>query len=462
MERLIIVSADGHLGAQPETYREYLEPAFRASLADLERDNRWFLDAQKSLRPTLPADMLEAVDSQYALRSGGEQGGFDIGRRMRELDREGVTAEIVFPGHQVAIQPFFSVINNPFPPELRAAGARAYHRWASDCFAESQGRMFGVADPGPCLDMDATLRELRWCAEHGFRSVQLPGNTADRALPPLTDQYFEPFWSSCEELGLVLAAHAGYGHEQGRFTEFARGFLDRVVKAGKSDDGGSMMQAFESAEDSPLQLDMGPRRVVWQLMLGGVFDRHPKLRLGLTEVRADWLPPTLRHLDLLAAKQKTPLSMKPSEYWSEHCFITPSSIHICEMEMRREIGVDRLLFGTDYPHPEGTWPNTQDWIRATFKRVPEREARAILGENAIRCYGLDRDRLTAIAGRIGPRSEDVLGEDHVVDPICVRHFHQRGGLLHGPERVDTASIEALFSEDLSRVGANPTSTCSPS
>ena len=211
------------------------------------------------------------------------------------------------------------------------------------------------------------------------------------------------------------------------------------------------MQAFESPEDSPFRLDMGPRRLLWQLMLGGVFDRHPNLKFCLTEVRADWIPDTIKRLDTLAAENRSPLKMTPSEYWEQNCFVTPSSIHICEMEMRDQIGIDNLIFGTDYPHREGTWPNTRDWIRMTFKGVAEADARKVLAENAIRCFSLDRDKLLPIARRIGFEPAEVLVEEANVDPLCVEHFNARGGILQPPEQINVKDVDTLFAEDLQLV-----------
>ena len=75
--------------------------------------------------------------------------------------------------------------------------------------------------------------------------------------------------------------------------------------------------------------------------------------------------------------------------------------------MRHEIGVETISFGRDYPHPEGTWPHTREWLRDAFAGVPEDELRLMLGENAIRFFGLDRDRLAEIAKRIGPTVEEI-------------------------------------------------------
>jgi hypothetical protein len=118
--------------------------------------------------------------------------------------------------------------------------------------------------------------------------------------------------------------------------------------------------------------------------------------------------------------------------------------------MRHEIGIDQLLFGTDYPHPEGTWPNTRDWIRTALAGVPEAEARKILGENAVAAYGLDGALLDEVASRIGPSVE--LLADGEADDELVGHFDQRAAYRRAAEVVDTTAIDAVLDADLVGVG----------
>lgn len=445
MEPLIIISGDGHVGARPEDYREYIDPEYRGALEDLVAENEAFLKITAA-RPIVMA-------AGGASPSSDEFAGWNVQTRLADLDRDGVAMEVLHGGHQGSVLPFYSVMNKPYPADLRAAGARAYHRWVADLISQSDGRMHGVADPGPCLELDATVRELQWCKENGFVSVSLPQNTWDDALPPVHDKYYEPVWQACEDLGLVLSVHAGWGSPQGKFWEFAAQFEKLVVGAEDEQEASAkMLEAMAKSEDSPLVLDMGPRRVLWQLMLGGVFDRHPDLKLVLTEVRADWLPSTIRLLDEKLARGTASMKLKPSEYWQQNCYATPSSIHECEIEMRNEIGLDQIIFGTDYPHPESTWPQTREWIKHTFQGVPESDARKILGENALRCYGFDRAKVEEIARRIGPAPSDVLGSFDV-DPALLESFHQRAGLRRPAELADPEAIARLLDEDLQLTGA---------
>jgi hypothetical protein len=104
------------------------------------------------------------------------------------------------------------------------------------------------------------------------------------------------------------------------------------------------------------------------------------------------------------------------------------------------------MFGTDYPHMEGMWPNTWDWIRATLSKIPEVEARQILGENAINFYGLDRGILEEAALRCGPLSADLLG-DQPVDPALLENFHTRGGIDKRPD-LHEQELKATVRQDV--------------
>jgi predicted TIM-barrel fold metal-dependent hydrolase len=457
MTRLIVVSGDGHAAAPLDTYRPYLATKYHAALDELivsdERDYR-----AQIAGPAHPTPEAMAVfDNRGAMAAGGEAGSYDLDVRLREMDAEGTAGEIVHSGTQSAPPLWYGTANHEYSPELQWVGVQAYHRWLADFMGGSGGRLFGVAEPGPTHDMDASVRELEWLAANGFVSVGVPGIIADPNLPPLTDAYYEPFWAACADLGLVLSVHAGWGLPQGMIFKF----FDMMVAQMGGNVGDRNQDDIEnftsmvtgelsSSEDSPFRLDLGPRRVMWQLMLGGAFDRHPNLKLALTEIRAEWLPATLAELDRLADSAVS-LAHKPSEYFAQHCAVSPSSIHRVEVEMRHEIGLKQLLFGTDYPHHEGTWPNTREWIKASMAGVPENEARLILGDNAIDFYGLDRQALTEVANRVGPEASEVLVDSHDVEDQLIAHFDQRAGYNREAEVVEVAGLRSAFDEDRKRL-----------
>lgn len=439
MERMLIVSADGHITPPPSAVFEYLDRAYH---------DPWmaeFLDENEAWRRGLSylvfsPEVLEVIDKDNAIRTHGDLG-WEFDRRIAEMDREGVAAELLLAGVHAAASPFFTCANRVYPADVRLAGIRAYHRWVADFMAASNGRLFGVALPGPCLDLDDAIAELRWVADHGFRSVAVPGIVKDPQLPPLHDPYYEPYWAACHDLGMVLSVHASHGRPQGEFLPY----IERVFEMlGAEATPQRVQEAMSNGEvsGSPFAPDFVPQQVLWELIAGGVFDRYPTLKIAFTEVRADWVPATMRALDARFDAGEFRLARRPSEYWETNCMAGASSIKASEIRLRHEIGVDHLMFGRDYPHAEGTWPNTFDWLRTAFADVPEHEARQILGENAVRCYNLDGAALAKVAQRIGPRPEDILGGGHDVDAALVANFTSRGGYANSREEIDVAALNA--------------------
>lgn len=460
---VLIFSADGHAGAKRmRDYLPYFDPAVRDTVADLLTEEEQAY--RRMLAPdftSTPAEHEPAESERLWSPAAPERfGGWDIAVRMEQLDREGVAGELLVPGHQFSSLPLFSVVNRPFEADLRDAGMRAYHRWLADFMASGAGRLYGMADPGPCHDIDAAVRELRWVREHGFVSVGVPGTIEDPTLPSLLSDHYEPFWQACVDLDVTLMVHAGWGFPQGRYQEFIAAFVtthlggeeaSQIVAAQQHLDEearAALQKEFAESPASPFRLDFGPRRLLWQLMLAGVFDRYPSLRFVLTEVRSDWVPGTLQLLDSWHEQRETALKMRPSDYWASHCFATPSSIHQVEVDARAAVGVERLMLGIDYPHPEGMWPDTWDWIRVAFAGVPENEMRMILGENALRAFPVDGERLRAVADRIGPDTRSLLTGSDGVPIEHVEHYHRRGGFLRPTERVDRDAVLRLADDDL--------------
>jgi predicted TIM-barrel fold metal-dependent hydrolase len=147
----------------------------------------------------------------------------------------------------------------------------------------------------------------------------------------------------------------------------------------------------------------------------GAFERHPNLKYILTETGCSWILETLRVLEFKADmpifKHFTKeLSLRPSEYFARQCYIGASFLPDHEGKDRHRIGLDRLMWGSDYPHLEGTWPNTMNALRGTFGPYPEDETRALLGTNAAKVYGFDLEQLHPIAARIGPELSRIRGE----------------------------------------------------
>ncbi len=152
-------------------------------------------------------------------------------------------------------------------------------------------------------------------------------------------------------------------------------------------------------------------RPLWFLIWGGVFERHPGLKLAITESTAIWVPEALQLMDQRYSEThysaklgdfRSHLSLKPSEYFRRKVFLGASCMSRREVELRHEIGLANIMWGSDYPHPEGSWPYTRSQMVESFHGVPKDELAAMLGGNAVELYGFDREKLAPLVARIGP------------------------------------------------------------
>jgi predicted TIM-barrel fold metal-dependent hydrolase len=458
-EKLLIISSDSHAGVPQELWEHYLPERFHELLPSLHDDCVLYPTAMALMARKKGATSLPEINEAHTVDYHGLH---DATLRMADMDREGITAELIYLGDSRLGDMFHNVSGRGYPLEAWEAGAKAWNRWAADNFGFAMERFLVTGAIGPCVDMDATVAEVHWMADHDFIGIYGPRYMWHRDMPELTDAYWDPFWAACSERNITVVVHAGFGTPHGHvFPEIEKIYADVAAAAG-STDRDALLEHADAISDESVQFfadflsrSIEARRPMWQLMLSGVFDRHPQLKLLLTEIRLDWIPATLAHLDAIyeAHRDQFSAARKPSEYWPTNCLAGASFIHKAEVEMRHEIGVETILFGRDFPHPEGTWPNTADWLRHAFAGVPEDEARLMLGENAIRFFGLDRPRLVDIAKRVGPRLEDVIAGGTDVRPELLENFAFRGGYLKPSEGGSMLPVvDDALRKDLDPVG----------
>jgi predicted TIM-barrel fold metal-dependent hydrolase len=391
MDRYLVISSDCHAGLPPEKYREYVDPQFRDAF-DVALPIQ-IEETQKAAKKFLVAD----INAEW--RKGVEPaltGAWDHDQRIKVLDGDGIAAEVIYPDGitEMNMPPFGAGISLPVEgivPELQWAGARAHNRWISEFCQMAPERRAGLAIVLLLWDVDEAIEEVRWAKEQGLKGVMLP------VLWGKHDAYhhpkYDPFWAVCEDLGMVVNFHSGaapmedYGDEQG------------------------MMGIYIS------EVAFWVSRPLTFMIWGGVFERFPRLKVTITEGTAVWVPEMLALLDFRYAD--TPysaklgdytshLKMKPSEYFRRNVLIGASCMPRREALMRHDIGVDNIAWGSDYPHPEGTWPETAKQMTDTFKGVPEDELRKMLGGNAADFFGFDVDKLAPLVAEIGPKKSDFV------------------------------------------------------
>ena len=162
------------------------------------------------------------------------------------------------------------------------------------------------------------------------------------------------------------------------------------------------------------------QRPLWCMIFGGAFERHPGLRYVVTEAGVEWIPELLERMDIAHTGRPTqkftehlelqPMlrgRLAPSEIWARQCWAGASFMPKAEAQLRHRIGVDRLMWGSDYPHIEGTWPHTQQRLQAVFAGVPRAEVERMLGLNAAEVYGFDAAALEPLAARCGPPVDSI-------------------------------------------------------
>jgi predicted TIM-barrel fold metal-dependent hydrolase len=397
MDRYLLVSADGHAGPPAELYRSYLDPSFHEAFDQHQAQ-------LEAIRQMMQRDESFRKEWEQKTGDGGLTAAYESDARNEKLDGEGVAAEVLFPDADVlgtgrlASSPFGSGLGSPIPaePQQVLAGARAHNRWLADFCAKEPHRRIGVGVLPITADVDGCVAEIHAVADLGLRGVMIPTRWFEKA--PYHQPVYEPVWAALEEAGLVLHTHSGAGP-----TEFLDG------------PGAIAIYATEAY--------WWAARPLWVLLWSGVFERHPSLRYVIAENGAWWVPDIVTKMDekflgghntkKMGNVFREHLSMKPSEYIDRNCFFAASTPGVEDIARRHEVGIGNLLWGNDFPHPEGTFPYTRELVRQRFHDVPADETERILGMNAAELYGVDVAALAPLVERIGPAVADV----HSTEPL---------------------------------------------
>jgi predicted TIM-barrel fold metal-dependent hydrolase len=385
-----LISTDCHAGADLWDYKPYLDRRWHDEFDAWARD---FSDPWGEVDPE--SDYKAGVSSFLSPIS------WDSTARLEMLDAQGVVAEVLFPN---TAQPFYpsGSLTAPGPRtpeeyERRWAGVQAHNRWLRDFCEAAPGRRIGLVQLF-VEDVEAAIAEVRWAKEAGLKGVLLPPDH-HLTIQNLYYSELDPLWAACAELEMPIHRHAN---------------------APSSDEGGAASRAAARAIGVHESYYFG-RRSLFQLVLAGVFERFPALKFVLTEVGGSaWVLRELAALDRLvtganedgtinamfAAPAADVLSLTPTEYFRRNCFVS-TLLSSGEVAKRRQIGMEQILWGNDFPHHEGSAPYTVETLRACLWDVPEDEVRQLTSLNAARAYDVDLEQLQVIADRIGPTVDQI-------------------------------------------------------
>ena len=395
-----VISADTHCGADLLGYRPYLDAKYHAEFdiwaefmqQDHERRKELFKDMERT-----PMEVgVDGDPDEFGYRN------FDSAKRLQEQEEDGVIAAVLFPNTQPPFSPP-AATSFEAPPysdnfEHRWAGLRAHNRWLADFVSEAPERRAGIIQIF-LGDVEGSVKEIEWAAEQGLRGgILVPGAPPDSPFEPLYSAAYEPIWAAAAAHDMPLNHHAG-----GATPSFGNHFPASLAMF-------------------MLEVQWWTQRALWHLMFSGVFERHPELPYVITETGTAWVPDTLGKLDSFYHRMKyskygsesifggqavAQMSLTPSEYFERQCYIGASFLRPAEADAVRELGVDRVMWGSDYPHIEGSYPHTHEHLRLTFSQMTREETTTMLTDNAARIYKFDLEALAPLAEQYCPTKEFV-------------------------------------------------------
>jgi predicted TIM-barrel fold metal-dependent hydrolase len=371
-------SCDSHV-VEPASVFDGFERQFgsRAPRIETVRDKGEFIVLPKAGR--IPVGRLgiaghrlddPATDALIARGYAGlNPGVLDPVARLDEQRLDGIVGEVMYPSLNM-----FSFAG--LDGDVAAAVFARHNDYIVDYCSVAPDRLVGIGCL-PIPDVDAAIAEVQRARARGVRGFMVPAHV-DPARPYSHPDY-DRFWATLEDVGAPLTMHIFTG------TDWLTGLAEHWGAPG------STIKGYTFAHTSVAN-------TVIDLICGGVFERHPDLRVVVSEFETGWVAHFLRRLD--HAIYRTPkdavdtLTMKPSEYFHRNVSITfeddPDGI-----ATRYSIGVDNLLWGNDYPHHDSIWPNSMTTLDTIMDGVPDDEVQRMCFSNAVELYGVDIAKLPA-------------------------------------------------------------------
>jgi predicted TIM-barrel fold metal-dependent hydrolase len=279
--------------------------------------------------------------------------------RVKDMDRDGVDAEVIY-GILAAAGKLKDV-------EAANAMLRIYNDFMADFCAKYPNRHIGLANL-PYGDIDAAVQEVHRVAKLGFKGLEL---SCSWDMEPMWHECWEPLWAAVDEVNLPLHFHTFPSVPQ-ELRDKHTGLTGRAL-------GYSTLCLF--------QITLG--KILTALMGRAVFERYPKLRVVFGESGIGWIPYVLDRMDFEYEDQykDLPLKLKPSEYWRRQCKATFQYDRV-GTKLIEEMGVETLMWGSDFPHPDGVWPESEKYIKDQFSHLPAEITYKMTCENAGKFYGL--------------------------------------------------------------------------
>jgi predicted TIM-barrel fold metal-dependent hydrolase len=367
-----IISADSHITEAPGTYKDYIDPAWRDKAPYITNHETlgdvYVVDGMGSPVPMglvaaagKPADQIRIGQTRFEEL---HRGGWDPEARMKDQERDGVAAEIIYPTVGM-------VLCNHRDFDYKKACFDAYNRWIAEFCSAHPDRLIGMGQTA-MRSIDEGIDDLKQIKSLGLRGVMMPGDPAEEDYDSPS---YDRFYQAAIELEMPLSFHILTTRDQG-ITQPTRG---------------PKLNGF-------LSIIRGCQDIMGAFVLGGVFERNPELRLVCVEADAGWVPHYMyrmdhaydRHRYWLPAGQK--LSRKPSEYFREHIYTTFQDDWVAFKTVDL-MNHERLMWANDFPHSDSTWPWSQELLAKHAKELTAEQRERILCRNVAELYQIDLSQL---------------------------------------------------------------------
>jgi uncharacterized protein len=370
MRQYNLISADDHVQEPPDTWQKRVPPKFRdraPKVVHTKQGDAWVIEGQaQSLGMEVQAgkkfeDYKAAGETYDSIRKGS----FDPVERLKDMDIDGVDAQVLYSNTGT-----FRLLHIA-DLELQAACMRAYNDFLSEFCSTDAQRLAGIgmvtAD-----DMEEAKRETERVAKlPGLHGIILP---LYPRTEPLNSNFYDPLWAVAQDLELPVHVHVAVGDP--RLSKFL------------GQDNPRVQGAYPAAMTDNF---MGSYEALSKVIFSGMLERFPRLKFVLVEARIGWLPFFLERSDDVYKRHrywsKLQLKETPSFYFHRQVLATFIDDRV-GIENRHRIGVDNIMWSSDYPHTDTTWPNSRQYLERSFEGVGDEDRRKILAGNAARLYKL--------------------------------------------------------------------------
>jgi predicted TIM-barrel fold metal-dependent hydrolase len=370
---LKVFDADAHVIYPPDLWQRYLEPRYagrvgvRQPVPGFETYNPVTVDGRWTQHDTiLYGQFQKYIDwtKDDMIAKYGEDlvvGGFTGDRVARALAVDGIDLCVIYG-------PEYDLWPDGIDPDMQAAMVRAYNRWGAD-MREASGRRVHTSGPVPLQDVTRAVAEIQYAHDElGIRCFWArPDEFNHRTLG---DRYYDPVWELLQDLDVPFATHEFMGLRGNSFgNERFRGYTEWHT----------VVHPFEA---------MG---AIVAMICQGVFERFPRLRVAYLEAGCGWLPSWLHrldeHLEIAGAREFPELTMSATEYFRRNCWITTECDDPYVADVVTWLGDDRILFESDFPHPDSKFPRTtQAFLELLPERISVDTKRRILWDNPVAFY----------------------------------------------------------------------------